>query len=101
MFGNKCNIAHSAFFGQFYNFRSIKTGNIDFTGVLVRLHDFQLIPIEALVEDGYIKRESLLNPDKHGAVNEFDNACAHMIGNSWRLSKEDEDKIIEISKKIV
>jgi hypothetical protein len=57
--------------------------------------------IEALVEDGYIKRESLLNPDKHGAVNEFDNACAHMIGNSWRLSKEDEDKIIEISKKIV
>jgi hypothetical protein len=57
--------------------------------------------IEALVEDGYVKRESLLNPDKHGAVNEFDNACAHMIGNSWRLSKEDEDKIIEISKKIV
>ncbi len=57
--------------------------------------------IEALVEDGYIKRESLLNLDKHGAVNEFDNACAHMIGNSWRLSKEDEDKIIEISKKIV
>jgi hypothetical protein len=57
--------------------------------------------IEALVEDGYIKRESLLNPDKQGAVNEFDNACAHMIGNSWRLSKEDEDKIIEISKKIV
>jgi len=56
--------------------------------------------IEALVEDGYIKRESLLNPDKH-AVNEFDNACSHMIGNSWRLSKEDEDKIIEISKKIV
>ncbi len=48
--------------------------------------------IEALVEDGYIKRESLLNPDKQGAVNEFDNACAHMIGNSWRLSKEDEDK---------
>ena len=57
--------------------------------------------IEALVEDGYIKRESLLNPDKQGAVNEFDNACAHMIGNSWRLSKEDEDKIIEISKKIL
>ncbi len=57
--------------------------------------------IEALVEDGYIKRESLLNPDKQGAVNEFDSACAHMIGNSWRLSKEDEDKIIEISKKIV
>ena len=57
--------------------------------------------IEALVEDGYIKRESLLNPDKQGAVNEFDNACAHMIGNSWRLSKEDEDKIIEISKNIV
>ena len=57
--------------------------------------------IEALVEDGYVKRESLLSPDKHGAVNEFDNACTHMIGNSWRLSKEDEDKIIEISKKIV
>jgi hypothetical protein len=57
--------------------------------------------IEALVEDGYIKRESILNPDKHAAPNEFDNACSHMIGNSWRLSKEDEDKIIEISKKIV
>jgi hypothetical protein len=57
--------------------------------------------IEALVEDGDIKRESLLTPGKYAVVNEFDNACFHMIGNSWRLSKEDEDKIIEISKKIL
>jgi thioredoxin-like negative regulator of GroEL len=57
--------------------------------------------IDALVEDGYIKRENVLTQGKHAAVNEFDNACNHMIGNSWRLSKEDEEIITNISKKII
>jgi hypothetical protein len=57
--------------------------------------------IEALAEDGYIKKESILTPDKKSINPTFDDACIKLIGNSWRLSKEDEDKIIEISKKII
>jgi hypothetical protein len=57
--------------------------------------------IEALVEDGYIKRDSILTPDKKSTNPVFDDACIKLIGNSWRLSKEDEDRLMEISKKII
>lgn len=57
--------------------------------------------IEALVEDKYIKKDAILEPNKKSMNPFFDDACAKLIGNSWRLSKEDEDKIMEISKKII
>jgi hypothetical protein len=57
--------------------------------------------IEALVEDGYIKRDAILTPENKSRNPLFDDACTKLIGNSWRLSKEDEEVIMDISKKII
>lgn len=54
--------------------------------------------VDALAEDGYIKRESILTPGKRTNA-EFDDACSSLIGNGWRLTKEDEEAIINISKR--
>ena len=54
--------------------------------------------VQALADDGYIKRESILKPGKRTNA-EFDDACTSLIGNSWRLTKEDEEAVINIFKR--
>lgn len=49
--------------------------------------------IQALKDDGHL--------DEGELDNDFDIAIRKLSGNSWRLSKEDEETILKIANKIV
>ena len=49
--------------------------------------------IQALKDDGHL--------DEGEFDNDFDIAIRKLSGNSWRLSKEDEETILKIANKIV
>lgn len=49
--------------------------------------------IQALKDDGHL--------DEGDLDNDFDIAIRKLSGNSWRLSKEDEETILKIANKIV
>jgi hypothetical protein len=49
--------------------------------------------VEALREDGYL--------DEGAGDNDFDIAVRKLLGNSWRLSKEDEETILRITNKLI
>jgi hypothetical protein len=48
--------------------------------------------VQALKDDGYLDE---------GDDNDFDIAVRKLLGNSWRLSKEDEETILKIANKII
>jgi hypothetical protein len=50
--------------------------------------------VQALKDDGH-----LTDGGRDG--DDFDAAVEKLIGNSWRLSKEDEETILKISNKII
>jgi len=49
--------------------------------------------VEALREDGYLNEGE--------GDNDFDIAVRKLLGNSWRLTKEDEVTILKIASKII
>ncbi len=49
--------------------------------------------IQALKDDGHL--------DEGEDDNDFDIALRKLVGNSWRLSKEDEETILRITNKLV
>jgi hypothetical protein len=49
--------------------------------------------VQALKNDGHL--------DEGELDNDFDIAIRKLAGNSWRLSKEDEETILKIANKIV
>jgi hypothetical protein len=49
--------------------------------------------IQALKYDGHL--------DEGEDGNDFDIALRKLVGNSWRLSKEDEETILKIANKII
>ncbi len=49
--------------------------------------------VQALKDDGHL--------DEGELDNDFDIAVRKLAGNSWRLSKEDEETILRISNKII
>ena len=49
--------------------------------------------VNALREDGYL--------DEGENDNDFDISVRKLLGNSWRLSKEDEETILKIASKII
>lgn len=52
--------------------------------------------VDELYDDG-IKAKN----DKRVVETDFDKSVEKLIGNSWRLSSEDEKTILEISSKII
>jgi hypothetical protein len=57
--------------------------------------------VDELYEDGYVpKQMGGVHPDDV-PVGEFDSQVHKLIGNSWRLSKEDEETILKIANKII
>lgn len=57
---------------------------------------------DALYEDGYVaKGDPRSGVDEDGNSTEFDFAVSKLIGNGWRLSKEDEETILQITNKII
>ena len=49
--------------------------------------------VQALKDDGHL--------DEGEDDNDFDIAVRKLLGNSWRLSKEDEETILKIANKII
>lgn len=57
---------------------------------------------DELYESGYVPKQiqgTLSDPD--GKHTEFDEQVKKLIGNSWRLTKEDEETILKITNKLV
>jgi hypothetical protein len=56
---------------------------------------------DELYDDGYIpKQMGRVHPDDV-PTGDFDTEVSKLIGNSWRLSKEDEETILRITNKII
>ena len=55
--------------------------------------------VDGLYEDGFVAKKDIQNTD--GEFNEFDSAVSKLIGNSWRLSTEDEETILRIANKTI
>ncbi len=49
--------------------------------------------VQALKDDGHL--------DEGELDNDFDIALRKLVGNSWRLTKEDEETILKIANKII
>lgn len=53
-----------------------------------------------ITDDGEVELPTKLSRDMEGEdVNPFNIAVSKMYGNSWRMSKEDEEAIIQIANK--
>jgi hypothetical protein len=56
---------------------------------------------DELYDDGYVpKQMGGVHPDNE-YISNFDEQVGKLIGNSWRLSKEDEQIILRITNKLV
>lgn len=53
--------------------------------------------VDDLYEDGYTP--TALDKRKKSTNFDFDDACEALVGNSWRLTKEEEEYIIKIAKR--
>ncbi len=57
--------------------------------------------VDELYEDGYVpKQMGGVHPDD-APTGDFDKEVSKLIGNSWRLSKEDEETILRITNKLI
>ena len=56
--------------------------------------------VDDLYDDGYCPKQIGAHPDDE-VRGEWDDQVIKLIGNSWRLSKEDEETILNITKKII
>ena len=58
--------------------------------------------VDELYEDGYCPKQlkgTLADPDNSNS--DFDEQVKKLVGNSWRLSKEDEETILRITNKLI
>jgi hypothetical protein len=56
---------------------------------------------DELYEEGYVpKQMGGVHPDDK-TFSDFDAQVSKLIGNSWRLTKEDEETILRITNKLV
>lgn len=56
---------------------------------------------DALYEDGYTPKALEGAIPNIATDSEFDEQVLKLVGNSWRLSKEDEETILKITNKII
>jgi hypothetical protein len=57
--------------------------------------------VDELYADGYIpKQMGGVHPDDV-PTGDFDREVSKLIGNSWKLSKEDEETILRITNKLI
>lgn len=55
---------------------------------------------DELYDDGYCPKQIGEHPDDV-PMGDFDKEVSKLIGNSWRLSKEDEETILRITNKLI
>lgn len=56
--------------------------------------------VDELYADGFVAKNDNLN-DSDDDLSDWDLSVKKLLGNSWRLSKEDEQTILEITKKLI
>ena len=75
--------------------------NIEIEDILWDLSDREKQEIvDELFDDGFVAKKDIRTNDDDG-VEEFDESVFKLLGNGWRLSKEDEQTILQIAKKII
>ena len=78
--------------------------DIDIDDILWSMSSYEKQQLsDELYEDGYIPKQlQHLDPENQSANSlEFDGQVQKLIGNSWRLSKEDEETILRITNKLI
>lgn len=56
--------------------------------------------VDELYADGFVAKNDNLNGSDDD-LSDWDLSVKKLLGNSWRLSKEDEQTILEITKKLI
>jgi hypothetical protein len=75
--------------------------DIDIDDILWGMSDYEKQElVDDLYDDGYVAKKDIRNNDDIG-VDEFDESVYKLLGNGWKLSKEDEETILKIAKKLV
>ena len=77
--------------------------DIDIDDIVYGMMDYEKQElVDELYEDGYVaKKDPRYDMNENGFSNEFDEEVAKLIGNGWKLSKEDEETILKITKKLI
>jgi hypothetical protein len=76
--------------------------DVDIDDILYGMTDWERQDLaDALYEDGYTPKALNNAIPTREIDSDFDEQVLKLIGNSWRLSKEDEETILRITKKIV
>lgn len=76
--------------------------DIDIDDILYSMSSYEKQELaDELYDDGFVpKQMGGTHPDDR-IENDFDREVSKLIGNSWRLSKEDEETILRIANKII
>ena len=75
--------------------------DIDIDDILYSLSSYEKQELaDELYDDGYCPKQIGNHPDDENS-DEWDTNVRKLIGNSWRLSKEDEATILRITNKII
>jgi hypothetical protein len=76
--------------------------DIEIDDILYSLSSYEKQQLtDELYEDGFVpKQMGGVHPDD-APTGDFDREVSKLIGNSWRLSKEDEETILRITNKLV
>jgi hypothetical protein len=76
--------------------------DIDIDDILYSLAGYEKQELaDELYDDGYVpKQMGGVHPDD-APTGEFDKEVSKLIGNAWRLTKEDEEIILRITNKLV
>jgi hypothetical protein len=77
--------------------------DIDINDILWGMMDYEKQQlVDDLYDDGYVaKKDPRYDLDEDGNFGDFDAQVTKLLGNSWRLSKEDEETILKITNKII
>jgi phosphosulfolactate synthase (CoM biosynthesis protein A) len=74
--------------------------NIEIEDILWDMSDYEKQElVDDLYEDGFVAKKDIQNTD--GDLDEFDSAVSKLLGNGWKLSKEDEQTILRIANKLI
>lgn len=75
--------------------------NIEIEDILWDMSDYEKQElVDELFDEGFVAKKDI-RTDEGSVVGEFDESIFKLLGNGWRLSKEDEQIILQIAKKLV
>lgn len=75
--------------------------DVDIEDILWGMSDYEKQDlVNELYDEGFIAKKDSRYIDEDNA-SDFDDEVRKLLGNSWRLSKEDEQTILRITNKII